>query len=160
MTWQRGRETVDRLLEMRELERVQPSEAVADRLLSDARAHLASADSIVATDAPGALQLAYDAARKACTALLATQGLRPTTSGGHVAVQTAIEEQFNGPSGVQSFARFSRLRRRRAASEYPADMTTPTVDVDEARSGIDVATQIVDDADRLLRSGRLTVFGP
>jgi hypothetical protein len=34
-----------------------------------------------------AFVLAYDAARQACTAPLAQQGLRPTTSGGHYAVE-------------------------------------------------------------------------
>ena len=36
----------------------------------------------------------WAAARQACVALLAQQGLRPTTAGGHYAVEEAIRAQF------------------------------------------------------------------
>lgn len=78
MPWKRGRESVERLLEDGEMERVVPSEDLADRLMDDAAAHLESAHSIQDLDPTGAYQLAYDAARKACSALLAVQGLRAT----------------------------------------------------------------------------------
>jgi hypothetical protein len=40
--------------------------------------------------------LSYDAARQACVSLLAQQGLRPTTSGGHYAIEEVIRAQFGG----------------------------------------------------------------
>ena len=40
MSWQRGRDDIDRLLAAGELERVTPSPNVADRLLADADAHI------------------------------------------------------------------------------------------------------------------------
>ena len=96
--------------------------------------------------------MAYDAARKACSALLATQGLRATSSGGHVAVQETVTEQF-GPV----FRSFSRMRRRRRESEYP-DLDTPTLDTDDAEYGISQAAEIVDAANQLLASGELPPF--
>ncbi|MDQ1515601.1 MAG: hypothetical protein QOE80_1431 [Actinomycetota bacterium] len=43
MTWQRGRDDIDRLLAAGELEQVTPSPDVADRLLADAEAREAGA---------------------------------------------------------------------------------------------------------------------
>jgi hypothetical protein len=86
MTWERGREVVERLLDEGEVDLVVPSVELAERLLDDAARHLASARSIAASDPDGAYQLAYDAPRKACPALLAPRGPRATTKSGHVAV--------------------------------------------------------------------------
>ncbi len=41
MTWARGREAVQRLIDHGEVDRVEPSSDVATRLLSDAEAHVA-----------------------------------------------------------------------------------------------------------------------
>lgn len=105
MSWQRGRATIERLLGEGELESVTASPELAERPMDDAVRHLASADAIRASDLNGAYQLAYDAPRKACAALLAPQGLRATTRGGHVAVQDAVREQFNGDGGFEGTSR-------------------------------------------------------
>jgi hypothetical protein len=44
----------------------------------------------IQTSPDSAFVLAYGAACQACTALLAEQGLRPTTSGGHYAVEESV----------------------------------------------------------------------
>jgi hypothetical protein len=44
----------------------------------------------------GGYALAYDGARKALTAILENEGLRPTTRGGHLAVFEAVRAQL-GP---------------------------------------------------------------
>jgi hypothetical protein len=68
--------------------------------------------------------MAYDAARKAATALLTHQGLRPTTAGGHIAVAEAVRAQFPGVPGLASL---DRLRRRRNQADYPnLAATTPS----------------------------------
>lgn len=162
MTWLRGEETVRRLLSDGELSEVLPSTDVVERLLSDALAHVAlgrrgidqQADQ---KDPAGALQLAYDAARKASAALLAAQGLRSTTRGGHIAVLEAVREQFNGPNGVAAFGRTDRLRRRRHDSEYP-DGTTPGVTDDDANAALELALEVIDGARRLLDSGKVDRF--
>lgn len=82
MSWKRGRDAIERLITSGELEHVTPSPDVADRLLADAEAHIRLAEHGIEADPAGALQLSYDAARKAAVALLAIQGLRPTTRGG------------------------------------------------------------------------------
>jgi hypothetical protein len=74
MTWARGREKIERLLADGELERVTSSADVADRLMQDAEAHITLAATGTEIDPAGALQLAYDAARKASPALLAIPG--------------------------------------------------------------------------------------
>ena len=95
MTWARGRDEVQRLIDDGEVEIVEASSDVADRLLRDAEAHVRLASLGLDDDPAGALQLSYDAARKASAALLAVQGLRATTRGGHFAVIDAVRAQFN-----------------------------------------------------------------
>ncbi len=74
----------------------------------------ATAAGLIATDAYSAYILAYDATRFACVSLLAQQGMRATTSGGHYAIERAVRAQF-GPG----FRPFGDLRRRRNELEYP-----------------------------------------
>jgi len=97
------------------------------------------------------LVLAYDAARYAATALLAQQGLRPTTAGGHVAVESAIRAQFG-----DGFRGFGFLRRRRNELEYPSASTAAS-DVDEANEAVTQSRGIVQAAEQLLTA--LSFFG-
>ena len=158
MTWARGRADVERLLADGELERVPPSQEIADRLLADATAHVGLAARGIDDDPAGALQLSYDAARKACAALLALQGLRATTRGGHVAVIDSVRAQFNDSGGMAVFGRLHRLRRRRNATEYP-DLDSPGITNDDAGQAIDTAREVLTAAERLLASGRVDAFG-
>jgi hypothetical protein len=119
MTWERGRKDIERLIADGELERVTPSDEVATRLLADANAHIALASKGIEDDPAGALQLSYDAARKASAALLAVQGLRATTRGGHIAVIDAVKAQFNDRGGMEIFGRLHPLRRRRNRTRVP-----------------------------------------
>lgn len=94
--------------------------------------------------------LAYDVSRQALTALLAHQGLRPTTKGGHYAVERAARAQFG-----QGFRQFGALRRRRNELEYPerpGDEST----AEEAAEAVDNAERIITAAQELL--GRLGLF--
>jgi HEPN domain-containing protein len=158
MSWERGRADVERLLADGELEPVVPAESVADRLLANAEAHLVLAAKGVNDDPSGTLQLSYDAARKASAALLAVQGLRATTRGGHIAVLNAVRAQFNDRGGLEVFGKLDRLRRRRNATEYP-DADTPTVTEEDAAQALATAHETVAAARRLLESGRLGPFG-
>lgn len=157
MSWQRGRDHIDRLITDGELERVTPSDEVASRLIADAQAHTAFASKGIEEDPAGALQLSYDAARKASAALLAVQGLRATTRGGHIAVIDAVKAQFNDRGGMEVFGRLHALRRRRNRTEYP-DLDSPGVNEDDARQALDSARAVVDGAKRLIDSGRLDPF--
>ena len=158
MSWERGRAEIERLLDRGKLDRVVASSAVAERLMSDAAAHLRTAGNNIADDPVGALQLSYDAARKACVALLAVQGLRATGGdGAHVAVIDAARAQFDhGTDGT--FGRLGPVRRRRNRSaEYP-EAGSPTVTIEDAQHALSVAKDIVGAAERLLASGGLGVF--
>ena len=155
MTWDRGREVIDRLLERHELERVPYNAALIETLLAESEGHLNSAEVITATDPTGAYELSYDAMRKTATALLIAQGLRPTSTGGHVAVQQAMEAQFGGTASP-AFKSFNRIRRQRHALEYPDD-AGPGVDADDVADAIEAGRSDLDFARRLLDSG-LTTF--
>jgi len=157
VSWERGRGEIERLLGDGELERVTPSDEVASRLLANAEAHIGLATKGVEDDPAGALQLSYDAARKASAALLAVQGLRSTTRGGHIAVIDAVRAQFNDRGGVEVFGRLNRLRRRRNTTEYP-DADSPTITEDDAGQALATAREAVDAAKRLVESRRLVPF--
>jgi hypothetical protein len=98
MRWEQGRTPVERMLADGELQRVPASRGQAERLLAQARVHVASALKVCDEDPPGGYALAYDGARKALTAILENEGLRPTTRGGHLAVLEAVRAQLDPPS--------------------------------------------------------------
>jgi len=97
MRWSTGEAAVERLLAVGQVERVQGAQADGASWLDRARRGLQAARVIAETAPDSSVVLAYDAARQACVALLAQQGLRPTTAGGHYAVEEVIRAQF-GPS--------------------------------------------------------------
>lgn len=114
--WRKGEQQVASLIEQRHLQQVAADSQTPAALLASADRHVESARRTVDADPEAAYALAYDAARKSATALLAHQGLRPTTSGGHIAVVDSIRAQFPGVPGLTSL---DRLRRRRNQAEYP-----------------------------------------
>jgi hypothetical protein len=148
MRWNQGREVIDRMLAASELQRVPASREHADHLIGQARRHLVSVDEISEDDPAGGYALVYDAARKALTAVLENQGLRPTTRGGHLAVYEAARAQFDPPMG-QVIKPFDRIRRQRHEVEYPpAD--APQISPDDVREDAVKAAAIVDLSDRVL----------
>jgi HEPN domain-containing protein len=138
-----GEAEIEKLLAERQLQQVTGAQANGEHLLRRAARTLSTASDIV-DDPDSAYILAYDAARYAGTALLAQQGLRPTTSGGHYAVELALRSQFGN-----GFRPFGAMRRRRHELEYPsgpAETTTPK----EAHEAIEDAQRLYDAASRLL----------
>ena len=97
--WQRGDPEVEELIRRRELEHVTGPAADGAPLLAQAHKTVATAAGLVQADAHSAYVLAYDAARFACIALLAQQGMRATTDGGHYAVEHAVRAQLARVSG-------------------------------------------------------------
>jgi hypothetical protein len=116
--------------------------------MDQAHHHLASAGTICKDDPEGAYGLAYAAARKALTALLASQGLRPTRAGGHIAPYEAALAQLDPPLGPM-IRPFDRMRRQRADAEYPL-IDTPGVTSEDVREDIVKITTIVDAVARVL----------
>ena len=99
---------------------------------------------LVALDPSSAITLAYDAARFAAMAVLAQQGLRATTRGGHIAVDEAVRAQFGEP-----FRLYRALRIRRNELEYP-EYADEAVESSEAVEAVADARAIVDAAAKLL----------
>ncbi|MGL5811687.1 MAG: hypothetical protein ACRCYQ_17230, partial [Nocardioides sp.] len=112
--WKNGEAEIEALVAGGELQKLTGEAANGELLLAKASTTLETARSAIATDPDSAFVLAYDASRQALTALLAHQGLRPTTKGGHYAVERATRAQFG-----QGFRQFGALRRRRNELEYP-----------------------------------------
>lgn len=118
MSWEKGRATINELLAQGHLERVPANTGEAQYLLGVAARHLITAQDLAGDDP----EIAYDAlyaARKALTAVLIQQGLRPTRAGGHEAVIQAAEAQFVPPLGGVPRP-YRRLRRQRAQGDYLA----------------------------------------
>lgn len=140
----RGEAEIERMLESGELQAVTGAGADGGTWLTRAEATIRTAESISSSDPHSAYTLAYDAARFACVGLLAQQGLRPTTAGGHYAVQVAVLHQF-GPT----FDPYATMRRRRNELEYP-ELPDETVESEEAAKAISSAKAIIDAARKLL----------
>lgn len=87
--WAQGDDKVQQLLDQGALQQVQGADADGQPLLDKARRTLTSAASLREADPESSYTLTYDAARFACSALLAQQGLRATSRGGHYAVEQA-----------------------------------------------------------------------
>ena len=95
--WGQRRATIDQMLVDGRLERVPANPVGAQGLIDKAQTHLGSAAVLAGTD----VELAYDALhaanRKALTAVLLTQGLRPTRVAGHTGVYEAVRAQLDRP---------------------------------------------------------------
>lgn len=150
MTWQQGRADVVEALRARRLQRVTGGQAAGEGWLEVARRRLASAKRYGADDPESAYILAYDAARHALVGVLAQQGLRGTTEGGHLVLEHVTRAQFG-----DAFVEYSTLRRRRAELEYPA-FPGEKIDIDELDAAVASADRIIEGAQQLL--AHLTIF--
>ena len=142
--WARGEAEIERMLKSSELQAVAGAAADGRPWLTKAAATIRTAESISSTDPHSAYTLAYDAARFACVGLLAQQGLRPTTAGGHYAVQVAVIQQFGS-----TFDPYAVMRRRRNELEYP-EIPDETVEPEEAAAAISNSRALIDAARKLL----------
>jgi hypothetical protein len=142
--WRPGEASIEQLLTAGHLEAVTGAHAGGTALLDQARKTAATALTLTTGDPYSAYVLAYDAARFACIALLAQQGLRATTSGGHYAVEQAVRAQFG-----DGFRPFGALRRRRNELEYPL-LPANTATAEEATSATQTAQRLIGAAAQLL----------
>jgi len=142
--WSRGEAEIDQMLKNGHLQHVTGAAANGGPWLARASTTITTAERIASTDAASAYTLAYDAARFACVGLLAQQGLRPTTDGGHYAVQRAVLGQFGARFDV-----LSTMRRRRNEIEYP-DFADETIETDEANEAVRNARSVIEAAFKLV----------
>jgi HEPN domain-containing protein len=146
MRWSAGESQVERLLATGRVECVHGARADGAPWLDRARRGLEAANILAEAAPDSCVVLAYDAARLACVALLAQQGLRPTATGGHYAVEEVIRAQF-GPA----LRAFGGLRRRRNELEYPL-YPTEQASPAEAAETLKTAAEIIDAAAKILPS--------
>ena len=144
--WGQGSATVDQMLADGRLERVPANPVAAQALIDKAQTHLGSAAVLAGTD----VELAYDALhaanRKALTAVLLAQGLRPTRVAGHVGVYEAVRAQLDPPLG-STLAPYSRIRRARNAGDY---LDALPASPDDVRADLPLCQAIVDAARKVL----------
>ena len=107
MTWAPGRDVLERLVAEGQLAHISGSAADGTHLIASASALLLSATREQSANPEAAYVLGYDAARKACTALIAQQGLRTRTTGHHVTVEQVVRAQFGGPFDETGCIRWS-----------------------------------------------------
>jgi len=157
MSWGPGKQTIEDLLRHGKLEHTIANPAEARHLLDKARTHLRTALTNADADPEIAYDALYAAARKALTAILVQQGLRPTRTGGHEAVIDAVEAQLVPPMG-DTLRPYRNLRRMRASGDYLG--ATSALHPDDIHRDHPAAVAIVDMADKLISSGSLPVFSP
>ncbi len=111
--------TVDRLIDVGRIARISRDQRLIKQLLEHANLHIESAELLIGCDdSIAAFQIAYDAVRKLCAALLVHHGFRATSRGGHHALFECVSELSDELR--MYLADFEVLRRQRNAYEYPA----------------------------------------
>ena len=128
LRWQQGRDTVDDLLARGRLTQVTPNRDLADTLLTQARAHLTSATTVVDADPAGAFTLVYDAA--------------------HAVLLDVVIAQLDPPLGT-AFRPFTWMRPLRNHTQYPAP-EHPTAQIDDVHEALPAAAGMIDAAAKLL----------
>ena len=146
--WKQGRTEIETMVKAGYLQKVSPDRELAELFLEHARLHLHTATQVQSTDPTGSFQIAYDAARKSCAALLENQGLRATSKGGHRAIEDALRTQLVPPLKSQ-LNNFGWMRTLRHASEYPS-FDNPTADASDAHTAITYAKELLGLAEKLL----------
>jgi hypothetical protein len=144
--WNIGEATIEALISKRHLEVVVGDAANGEPWLDKASKTLQSAQLVASKYPSSAYVLGYDAARCVCVGVLAQQGLRPTTDGGHIAVEQAIVAQFRDAFGV-----FGALRRGRNRIEYPK-FPKDEVTGEQAAEALDAVDTMLLQARKLLPS--------
>ncbi len=148
LRWEQSRDVVDDLLARGRLTRVTPNRELADTLLGQARAHLASGAAIVDTDPAGAFTFVYDAARKALTVILANRGMRRGGDGADAVLLDAVLTQLDPPLG-SVFRPFTWMRPLRNHTQYPAP-EHPVARAEDVEEAIPAATAMIDTAAKVL----------
>lgn len=131
--------TIAKLERTKRLERVEKDPEQVRALRQAAARHMSSSQVIAESDVAGAFSLAYDAARKAMTALILHHGYRTRGGGAHMTTGEAAAILVPGID-VDGF---EWMRLTRNATEYGSDKhpSATMADLDEAW---EVAGEIID----------------
>lgn len=138
------------MLANRRLERVAVNREHALSVIGTAERHVRTAEMLAGTDDHAmTFTAAYDGARKALTAVLASEGVRVRPVGGAhrntgIAAAALVEHQ--------ALEEFDWMRQVRNATEYPDD-ERPTATRQDVAEAIDAASAIVEVCARYVRAG-------
>lgn len=127
----------------RDLERVTSNMAAAGDRVNDARRHVRSARALADDDTPLAMAACHDAIRKALTAHMLANGLRPRGGeGAHRIVLDYARTQLGGLIGEGDLEEAKEIRQDRALAEY-GDFPSRQLDSEHVRGAAEVAERIV-----------------
>lgn len=133
-------ERITQLVRSRRLERVAANPAHAERVIQAAEQHVRTARVIAGTDDHAmAFTAAYDGARKALAAVLASHGLRVRAMGGAHRNTAVAAAAYVTDDALDEF---EWMRQVRNSTEYPDD-ERPTATRQDVVEGIDAAGAIV-----------------
>jgi hypothetical protein len=116
--------------------------AAGDRV-NDARRHVGSARALADDDTPLAMAACHDAIRKAITAHMLANGLRPRGGeGAHRIVLDYARTQLGDLLDEDDLEEAKEIRQDRALAEY-GDFPSRQLNGDHVRSAADVAERVV-----------------
>lgn len=140
-------DVIARMLASRRLERVAVNRDYAVTVIEMAKQHVRTAEALAGSDDQAmAFTAAYDAARKALVAVLATKGLRVRPVGGAHRNTGAAAAEFIEDAALEEF---EWMRQVRNATEYPSD-DQPTATLQDVREAISAASAIVTACEAIL----------
>ncbi len=132
---------IDDLVRDGSFEAVAADSATAQRILDEARRHVAAARQIATLDPSGAYVLCYDAARKAVSAVLLAGGYRAMSVPGAHAATARAAFSFGASEAEQNRLRqLDQMRRHRNRSEYGVR----SFSAQETEGAIDLAEWIIE----------------
>jgi hypothetical protein len=150
-----ARATLASLLAGGSLERVPVDDDVVGNLLRQAGNHLRTARVGVEADDPeGAFQLAYDACRKTCLALVMATGLRPKGQAAHVITFEAAGAIAVDVGARQVVIEAADLRFVRHGAEYRAEAVTAADVTDAIAIGNQLIKVLTPAVDKIMSSPR------
>jgi len=133
-------DVIARMLANRRLERVAVNRDYAVTVIEMAKQHVRTAEALAGSDDQAmAFTAAYDVARKALVAVLATKGLRVRPVGGAHRNTGVAAAEFIEDAALEEF---EWMRQVRNATEYPSD-DQPTATLQDVREAISAASAIV-----------------
>ena len=135
-----------RLLEDRRIEREPRVRGQVAQQLSSARRDLKTARRLLADEDEWAYNIAYNAMLLAGRAVMFSEGYRPTSAGGHVAVIEFLRI-WSGSSSTEVVQTMDRMRRQRHRIMYDAP---GTVSGDQIREAVQTAEQFILQIERFL----------
>ena len=133
-------DVIARMLANRRLERVAVNRDYAVKVIEMAKQYVRTAEALAGSDDQAmAFTAAYDAARKALVAVLATKGLRVRPVGGAHRNTGVAAAEFIEDAALEEF---EWMRQVRNATEYPSD-DQPTATLQDVREAISAASALV-----------------